>query len=344
MKSAKAGDIIVVPKLSEHAHGRHAVADRRDRHRPDADARPAVSGRYRGLSTRTTRTSWARSWHAPAENDPTMRIDRSEETHQTVLTAMGDAQVETAARALQGADRRARRRQCRCASRTARPSARLAEAQGRHKKQTGGAGQFGDCWLRLEPNPGAGYEFVDEIVGGKIPRGFIPAVDKGVQDAMAEGFLAGYPMVDIKCAVYDGSVPSGGLQRDGVQDGRAHRLPRRVREGRPGAAGAHGQPWTSTVGRGLRRRRSWATSPRAAAASWAPTPTMPGRDRHHGARALRRGDRLHQGPALHHPRQRLVHPSRLEGYEPAPYDVTKKLVEEYQAEQELTDRSTRPSS
>ncbi len=85
---------------------------------------------------------------------------------------------------------------------------KTAEAQGRHKKQTGGAGQFGDCWLRIEPNPGAGYEFVDEIVGGKIPRGYLPAIDKGVQDAMREGFLAGYPMEDIKCAVYDGSYHS----------------------------------------------------------------------------------------------------------------------------------------
>ena len=82
---------------------------------------------------------------------------------------------------------------------------KTAEAQGRHKKQTGGSGQFGDCWLRLEPNPDGGYEFIDEIVGGKIPRNYIPSVDKGVQDAMAEGYLAGYPMVDIKCAVFDGS-------------------------------------------------------------------------------------------------------------------------------------------
>ena len=82
---------------------------------------------------------------------------------------------------------------------------KVAQAQGRHKKQTGGAGQFGDCWLRLEPNPGGGYEFLDEIVGGRISRGYIPAVDKGVQAAMEEGFLAGYPMVDLKCAVYDGS-------------------------------------------------------------------------------------------------------------------------------------------
>ncbi|MDZ4064500.1 MAG: elongation factor G, partial [Coriobacteriia bacterium] len=83
-----------------------------------------------------------------------------------------------------------------------------AEAQGRHKKQTGGSGQFGDCWLRVEPNPGQGYEFVDEIVGGRIPRQFIPAIDKGVQATLAEGTLAGYPVVDVKVTVYDGSYHS----------------------------------------------------------------------------------------------------------------------------------------
>ena len=82
---------------------------------------------------------------------------------------------------------------------------RVASAQGRHKKQTGGAGQYGDCWLRVEPNPGAGYEFVDEVVGGHVPRNFIPAIDKGVQETMRDGVLAGFPMIDIKVAVYDGS-------------------------------------------------------------------------------------------------------------------------------------------
>ena len=85
---------------------------------------------------------------------------------------------------------------------------KTASAQGRHKKQTGGAGQFGDCWLRLEPNPGAGYEFVDETKGGVIPGGLIPAVDKGVQETMRDGVVAGYPMQDIKCAVFDGSYHS----------------------------------------------------------------------------------------------------------------------------------------
>ncbi len=83
---------------------------------------------------------------------------------------------------------------------------RRAEAQGRHKKQTGGRGQFGDCWLRVEPLPrGAGFEFVDEIKGGAIPAKFIPSVEKGVIETMEKGVLAGYKMQDIKVTVYDGS-------------------------------------------------------------------------------------------------------------------------------------------
>ena len=139
-----------------------------------------------------------------AENDPTIILARNEETHQATLTCMGDTQVEMLVnKCKEQANVTMKLVPLRVPYReTIR---KTAMAQGRHKKQTGGSGQFGDCWLRLEPNPGMGYEFLDEIVGGKIPRQFIPAVDKGVQDAMAEGFLAGYPMEDIKCAVYDGS-------------------------------------------------------------------------------------------------------------------------------------------
>ena len=139
-----------------------------------------------------------------AEADPTIRIQRDDLTHQTILYAMGDTQVDMLlSRMKEQAGVEAKLVEVRIPYReTIR---RSAEAQGRHKKQTGGAGQFGDCWLRLEPLPDGGYEFVDEIKGGVIPNGLIPAVDKGVQEAMAEGFLAGYPMVDIKCAVFDGS-------------------------------------------------------------------------------------------------------------------------------------------
>src|SRR5579885_668738 len=81
-----------------------------------------------------------------------------------------------------------------------------AEAQGKYKRQSGGRGQYGDCWLRVEPLVrGGGFEFKDEIVGGAIPRQFIPSVEKGVRNTLSEGYLAGYPVVDVKVSVYDGS-------------------------------------------------------------------------------------------------------------------------------------------
>jgi len=81
-----------------------------------------------------------------------------------------------------------------------------ADVQGRHKKQTGGHGQFGDCWIRMEPLPRGGkFEFANEVFGGAIPRNFIPAVEKGIVEAAANGFLAGFPVVDFKVTVYDGS-------------------------------------------------------------------------------------------------------------------------------------------
>jgi elongation factor G len=81
-----------------------------------------------------------------------------------------------------------------------------ADVQGRHKKQTGGHGQFGDCWIRMEPLPrGAKFEFANEIFGGSIPKNFIPAVEKGIVETAEKGYLAGYPMVDFKVTVYDGS-------------------------------------------------------------------------------------------------------------------------------------------
>ena len=81
-----------------------------------------------------------------------------------------------------------------------------ADVQGRHKKQTGGHGQFGDCWIRMEPLPRGGkFEFVNEIFGGSIPKNYIPAVEKGIIETAERGFLAGFPMVDFKVTVYDGS-------------------------------------------------------------------------------------------------------------------------------------------
>jgi len=203
VKKALAGDIIVVPKLGETRTGDTLSAS------GDVEIvqRFQLKPQYPVCivaDNRNDEDKLGEFLARQADADPTIRITRNEDTHQTVVTTMGDMQVDLLLRRL--------KEQANIAAHTVpvripyRETIRkTAEAQGRHKKQTGGAGQFGDCFLRLEPNPGGGYEFLDEIVGGKIPRNYIPAVDKGVQDAMAEGYLAGYPMVDIKCAVYDGS-------------------------------------------------------------------------------------------------------------------------------------------
>ncbi len=203
VKSAKAGDIIVVPKLSETRTGDTLSETGEISVAPAKLPTPMYPVAYEAAEKKDEDklgTFLARM----AENDPTIILARNEETHQATLTCMGDTQVEMLVnKCKEQANVTMKLVPLRVPYReTIR---KTAMAQGRHKKQTGGSGQFGDCWLRLEPNPGMGYEFLDEIVGGKIPRQFIPAVDKGVQDAMAEGFLAGYPMEDIKCAVYDGS-------------------------------------------------------------------------------------------------------------------------------------------
>ncbi len=206
VKSAKAGDIIVVPKLNETRSGDTLSVEGDIAIQPLPFPEPLYPVAIEAANKKDEDklgTFLART----AEMDPSIRIVHDEDTHQTVLYTMGDTQVDMLLSRLKeqaGVD--ANLVDVRVPYReTIR---KTAEAQGRHKKQTGGAGQFGDCWLRISPNPGAGYEFVDEIRGGAIPGGLIPAVDKGVQDAMAEGFLAGYPMVDIKCACYDGSYHS----------------------------------------------------------------------------------------------------------------------------------------
>ena len=206
VKSAKAGDIIVIPKLSETRPGDTISVDGELELAPMPLPEPLYPVAIEAVNKKEEDklgTFLART----AESDPTIKIRRDEETHQTVVTAMGDEQVNTMMlRLKKSMNVEAKLVPVRIPYReTIRAK---AEAQGRHKKQTGGSGQYGDCWLRLEPNPGMGYEFLDEIVGGKIPRQYIPAVDKGVQETMAEGFLAGYPMVDIKCAVFDGSYHS----------------------------------------------------------------------------------------------------------------------------------------
>ena len=202
VKSASAGDIVVVPKLEAQTGDTLSVTGKVEAAAfrfPNSLYRIAIEPDKRG-----TEDKLYTFLEKAADADPTLKVERDEETGQTVISAIGEAQVSVLLDRLE--DRvgiTAHTVKLRIPYReTIR---RVASAEGRHKKQTGGAGQFGDCWLRLEPNPGEGYEFVDEVVGVHIPRNFIPAIDKGVQETMAEGVLAGYPMIDVKVAVYDGS-------------------------------------------------------------------------------------------------------------------------------------------
>lgn len=139
------------------------------------------------------------------DEDITLSITRDEETGDILLSGMGQTHLETA---VEKAKRRFKASPVLKAPKIPyRESVKgKVEVQGRHKKQTGGRGQFGDCWIRMEGQPrGGGYEFVDAIVGGAIPRQYIPAVDKGVVESAARGYLAGYPMVDFKVTLYDGT-------------------------------------------------------------------------------------------------------------------------------------------
>ena len=139
-----------------------------------------------------------------AEEDPTFRMKTDHETGQTVISGMGELHLdvlidrmrrEFGVEATVGAPQVAYRETIK----------KAAECEGKHIKQSGGRGQYGHVWIKFEPNPEKGYEFVDNIVGGVVPREYISVIDKGLQEALQTGVLAGYPMVDVKATLFDGS-------------------------------------------------------------------------------------------------------------------------------------------
>ena len=203
IEGAPAGDIAVLPKLGDVLTG-DTLSEKGD---VTIAALPLPEPLYPVAlvaKTKADEDKLGTALNKLVDEEPTLTLSRSDETHQTVLSALGDTAIDVAIAKLRDRyNAEAEIVELRIPYReTVR---KTAQAQGRHKKQTGGSGQFADCWLRVEPNHGNGYEYADEIVGGKIPRQFIPAIDKGVQNAMLEGVLAGYPMVDVKVAVFDGS-------------------------------------------------------------------------------------------------------------------------------------------
>ncbi|HNZ70570.1 MAG TPA: elongation factor G [Candidatus Dojkabacteria bacterium] len=138
------------------------------------------------------------------KEDPTFKVTSNTETGQTIIWGMGELHLDIMVDRL--------KREFNVQANVGRPMVAyretikgVREEEGRYVKQSGGKGQYGHCWLRLEPNPGKGFEFVNEVKGGTVPKEFIPSIEKGVKEAMSAGVLAGYPVVDIKVAVYDGS-------------------------------------------------------------------------------------------------------------------------------------------
>jgi elongation factor G len=140
-----------------------------------------------------------------AEEDPALSVGRDEQTNEILLSGAGQNHIETVVERLR------RKYNVEVALKAPKVPYKetikaAAKAQGKYKKQTGGRGQYGDTWLQIEPLArGKGFEFVNEIVGGAIPRQYIPAVEKGVREALSAGVVAGYPMVDVKVTLYDGS-------------------------------------------------------------------------------------------------------------------------------------------
>jgi elongation factor G len=201
----KAGDLGAVAKLKETQTG-DTLGDR-----ASAVAFPPITFPEPLLSyaiepkSRGDEEKISTALHRLQEEDPSVHYTRDPQTKELLLSGQGQLHIEVTVAKLKrrfGVD--VHLKLPRIAYRETISAS--TEAHGRHKKQTGGHGQFGDCKIRVEPLPrGADFEFEDDIFGGSIPRQYIPAVEKGVQEARTRGYLAGYPMVDFKVTVFDGS-------------------------------------------------------------------------------------------------------------------------------------------
>jgi elongation factor G len=205
VKEAVAGEIIAAAKFKDIATG-DTLCDEKAAivYEGAAHFAPNISFALEPKS-KADEDKLPQGLHRIMEEDQTIAMHRDEETRDFILSGMGQQHIEIIVEKLKrkyGAEVILKAPKVPYKE-TIRAS---ASAQGRLKKQTGGRGQFGDTWLKVEPlPPGKGFEFVDQIVGGAIPRNYIPAVEKGVREAMAGGYLAGYQMVDVRVTLYDGS-------------------------------------------------------------------------------------------------------------------------------------------
>ncbi len=206
MESAQAGDIACVAKLKE-THTGDSITDEKSMVKFDEIKfpEPAVSFSLKP-KTRADEDKISNAIHKIMAEDPTFKVTRDEQTKEMIVSGMGDMHINMMIN----------RMKMRYGVQVELGTPKVAyketilgkgDAQYRHKKQTGGAGQFAEVWMRIEPlQRGEGFQFVDEVVGGAIPRQFMVSCEKGIRSALDSGGLAGFPVVDVKAIVYDGKT------------------------------------------------------------------------------------------------------------------------------------------
>jgi len=200
-----AGDIGTVAKLKDTLSGdtlaeKASMVEFPPVQLPEPSIAYAISAK-----TRNDEDRMGQAVHKILEEDPSLRFYRDPQTKEFLLAGTGQQHVEVIVSRLK--KRYHVDVELHAPKIPYRETIRgTADVQGRHKKQTGGHGQFGDCWIRMSPLPRGGkFEFANEVFGGSIPKNFIPAIEKGILETASKGYLAGYPMVDFKVVVYDGS-------------------------------------------------------------------------------------------------------------------------------------------
>ena len=205
IKQAVAGDIVAVAKLKETVTGDTLCdANKPIVYEPARQLLPVISYAIEP-KTKADEDKIHNALHRMIEEEPTLESHRDTQTKEFIISGMGQVHLEVIVEKLK------RKFGVEVLLKTPKVPyletiRGTAKVQGKYKKQSGGRGQYGDCWIEMAPTGrGEGYIFEDKVVGGVIPRQYIPAVDKGIHDASLEGFLAGYPVVDFKVALYDGS-------------------------------------------------------------------------------------------------------------------------------------------
>ena len=260
-----AGDIAAVAKLNDVATGDVLAAkgtsiDVDDFPQPEPVLAVAIHAK-----SKADEDKLANALHRLQDEDPVLRIERNPETHQTLLRGMGETHLSIALEKL------ARKFGVEVESEEVRVAYREtiaseAEAEGKIKKQTGGHGQFAVAWLRVEPTErGAGMEFVDKIVGGVIPRNYIPAVEKGVMETAESGGALGFPIVDVRVTCFDGKHHSVDSSEMAFKTAASHGLKDAMAKAGPCCSNPSAN-WLSSFPKPT-RATSWAISTASAAAS-----------------------------------------------------------------------------